>query len=164
MPLTPAQEDAPPRDIVRTPLYEAKAEPDVYFLGFDLTVDAARGGTGAAPSDDPGWFFVIKERPGEPRFGFDLNRSGPLNVWNDLAWNDVLPGGAPGSYVRIENGMPTFSVTAPGPLDQEKLRQHQDDVAVEWNSGMNGADVAYVLYQAPVLVAIHAAEMMRREA
>lgn len=164
VPLAPAQEDTPPRDVVRTPLYEAKAEPDVYFFGFDLTVDAARGGTGAQPSDDPGWFFVIKERPGEPRFGFDINRSGPLNVWNDLAWNDVLPGGAPGSYVRIENGMPTFSVTAPGPLDQEKLRQHQDDVAVEWNSGMNGADVAYVLYQAPVLIAIHAAEMMRREA
>ena len=54
-----------------TPLYEAKVDPDIYFFGFDLTVEKAKGGTGENPGDDPGWFFVIKERPGEPRFGLD---------------------------------------------------------------------------------------------
>jgi len=29
--------------------------------------------------------------------------------------------------------------------------QYHDDVAIEWNKDMNAADVAYVLYQAPVL-------------
>ena len=37
--LAPAQEANPPRDIVKTPLYEAKVEPDIYFFGFDLTAE-----------------------------------------------------------------------------------------------------------------------------
>ena len=50
---------------MRTPLYEAKVDPDIYFFGFDLTRRRRRkGGTGENPNDDPGWFFVIKERPG----------------------------------------------------------------------------------------------------
>jgi hypothetical protein len=31
---------------------------------------------------------------------------------------------------------------------------------VRWNRNTNAADVAYVLYQLPVLVAVHAAEML----
>ena len=90
-PLTLAEEDSPPRAKVRTPLYEAKVDPDIYFFGFDLTVEDAKGGTGANPTDDPGWFFVIKERPGEPRFGLDNEQQDKLNVWNDLSWPDVQP-------------------------------------------------------------------------
>ena len=37
------------------------------FFGFDLKEEDARGGTGAPGDDDPGWFFVLKERPGDPR-------------------------------------------------------------------------------------------------
>ena len=88
-----ADESAPPRDRVKTPLYEARVDPDIAFIGFDLTAAVALGGTGENPADDPGWFFVIKERPGEPRFGFDVSRDGPIEVWNDLAWPDVLPAG-----------------------------------------------------------------------
>ena len=83
---------APSPDEARTPLYEARVDPDLAFFGFDLTAEEAKGETAARP-DDPGWFFVIKERPGEPRFGFDIARSGALEVWNDLAWPDVLPTG-----------------------------------------------------------------------
>ena len=52
-------------------MFEAKVDPDIYFFGFDLTVEDVIGGTGENINDDPGWFFVIKERPGEPRFGLD---------------------------------------------------------------------------------------------
>jgi hypothetical protein len=163
-PLTTGEEDVPPRAKVRTPLYEAKVDPDIYFLGFDLTTAAAQGGTGENPDDDPGWFFIIKERPGEPRFGLDITKSGTINVWNDLSWDDVLPGTAPGSYIKVDHTMTGFQVSSPTAAeDQEKLEQYRDDVAVRWNKDMNAADVAYVLYQAPVLVAIHAAEMLRRE-
>ncbi len=34
----------PPRDLVKTPLYEAKVDPDIYFFGFDLTAENAKGG------------------------------------------------------------------------------------------------------------------------
>ena len=88
---------------VKTPLYEARVDPDIAFIGFDLTAAVALGGTGENPADDPGWFFVIKERPGEPRFGFDVSRDGPIEVWNDLAWPDVLP---TGELVPVGAGAP----------------------------------------------------------
>src|SRR5229473_960124 len=37
--LTPAEEATPPKTKIRTPLYDAKVDPDIYFFGFDLTVD-----------------------------------------------------------------------------------------------------------------------------
>jgi hypothetical protein len=158
--LTVAEEDNPPKAKVRTPLYEAKVDPDIFFLGFDLTAAEVKGGTGENSGDDPGWFFVIKERPGEPRFGFDIGASDPneIHVWNDLGWDNVQPGAA-GSFVVIDNAMSAFQVKPPTlPEDDEKKEQHADDVAIAWNKDMNSADVAYVLYQAPVLVAVHGAE------
>ena len=162
--LSPAEEADPPRDKVRIPLFDAKVEPDIYFFGFDLAEDDALGGTGLNPGDDPGWFFVLKERPGDPRFGLDIERTGPLQVWNDLAWPDVLPGAAgPGpAYIRFDATTPTLTLTAPtDPADVEKVDQFAEDRALTWNAGLNSADVAYILFQVPVLVAVHAREMLR---
>jgi hypothetical protein len=145
---------APARNEVRTPLYEARIDPDIAFFGFDLTAKEAKGEPPEAP-DDPGWFFVVKERPGEPRFGFDIERSGALEVWNDLAWSDVLP---TGKFVGV--GATTSALTLDTPTDAEKAAQHADDVQVSWGPAMTAADVAYVTYQGPVLVGVHAAEML----
>jgi len=158
--LTPAEEEKPPREKIKTPLYQAKVAPDIHFFGFDLTAVEARGDTGDSPNiDKPGWFFVIKERPGEPRFGLDLNRQGSLNLWNDLAWNDVLPGGVPGAFIEINNSTPAFTLIKPPDTD-EKAGQYVDDKFVSWNKDASSADIAYVLYQVPVLVAVHASEML----
>jgi len=48
------EEDKPPHAKVRTPLYGAKVEPDIFFFGFDLTGTEVKGGTGENPNDDPG--------------------------------------------------------------------------------------------------------------
>ena len=51
-------------------------------------VDGGKGGDGTSRDDDPGWFFVIKERPGEPRFGLDdvpASTTPRLITWNDLS-------------------------------------------------------------------------------
>jgi hypothetical protein len=150
--LTPAQEDNPPRELLRTPLYMAKIEPDIYFLGFDLTVTAARGGTGERRDDPPGWFFVIKERPGEPRFGFDETSAPQISVWNDLGWDRVpvangqiqpLPGVAPGIVIP-----PTLP-----PTEAEKETQRAEDHEVRWDGSVSAAELAYVLYQAPAMLA-----------
>jgi hypothetical protein len=154
--LTAAEEADPPHDKVRTPLYEAKIDPDIYFLGFDLTEDEARGGR--EPSEDPGWFFVIKERPGEPRFGLDTDQQPQINVWNDLSWPDVQPGPA-GTFIEIETAPAAFPLVPPA--DDEKLEQHQDDTHVAWSHDMSAAELAYILFQAPVLVGVHASEMLR---
>lgn len=161
-PLTATEEGTPPRSKVLTPLYRALVEPDIHFLGFDLTVDEAKGGTGENSTDDPGWFFVIKERPGEPRFGFDSSREGTLNVWNDLAWTDVQAGG-PADFLEIATAPAAFTLASPGTADEEKRPQHLEDVRVSWSRDMSSAELAYILWQAPVLVAVHASEMLPKE-
>jgi hypothetical protein len=157
VPLTPDEESDPPPDKLKNPLYGAKVHPDITFLGFDLTAKEAKGNPA---TNDAGWFFVIKERPGEPRFGLDISRDGaPINSWSDLAWPDVT---TTNSILRINAGMNEYTLTTPPPASEgpEELAQHLEDKQVRWNRNTNAADVAYVLYQLPVLVAVHAAEML----
>ncbi|GAB2831282.1 hypothetical protein GCM10027176_39520 [Actinoallomurus bryophytorum] len=156
--LTPAEETDPPRGKVRLPLYDAKVEPDIYFFGFDLTDEAVRGGDGTHPGDDPGWFFVIKERPGDPRFGLDIERDTPLRVWNDLSWPDVLTPATGPRFIRLDAQTPTLTLTRPG--EAELADQYDEDRQLTWDRQINAADLAYILYQAPVLVAVHAREML----
>lgn len=155
-------EDAP--DIlsnIKTPLFQAKASPDIYFLGFDITATVARGGDGGEETDDPGWFFVIQERPGEPRFGLDIERSGQLNVWNDLAWKDVLNDAAAGGFLTPGANAGTLNLIEPTAVDvAAKADQWKEDRFVDWSGAMNAADMAYVLFQSPVMVAVHAADML----
>jgi hypothetical protein len=161
-PLIGAEEDNPPRSKVQTPMFEAKVDPDIYFFGFDLTVEDVIGGTGENPNDDPGWFFVIKERPGEPRFGLDNTKVAQPNVWNDFSWQDLTLQ-APGNYIEISTGPVTFPLFAPGTEDDEKKVQHLDDLKIVWSRDLSSAELAYILWQAPVLVAVHAREMLPKE-
>ena len=142
------------------PLYKAKVEPDIYFLGFDLKAADVKGGTGEDPNDDPGWFFIIKERPGEPHFGLDIDAPDKLNVWNDLSWPAVQPG-APGKFIEIATAPVIPGLTDPGAAD-EKFPQFQDDQKIKWSNDMNSAHLAYILFQAPVLVGVHASEMLEK--
>jgi hypothetical protein len=156
--LTPAESDQDPLplDKIRTPLFEAKVDPDIYFIGFDLTALESRGGTKA--TDDPGWFFVIKERPGEPRFGLDDAPEGEtprLINWNDLAWTHIDT--APGDVIQLSKTL-HFDTYNPA-LDQEDKPDPEDNQA-KWNPNTNAADLAYILYRVPVLVAVHASRML----
>lgn len=158
--LTPAEDGDPPRTKLRTPLYEAKIEPDIYFFGFDLTVPAAQGGTGENPGDSPGWFFVIKERPGEPRFGFDETSGESLVVWNDVGWDDVE---MDGTFIKPERGVPLRMPNTTPADEGEKEEQRREDADVPWNASVSAAELGYILYQAPVMVALHAAEMLPKQ-
>jgi hypothetical protein len=151
----------PSEDIVKLPLYEAKAAPDIYFFGFDLNEDEARGDDSENPDPDKaGWFFVLKERPGDPRFGLDINREGGLEVWNDLAWPDVLTGAPDGAprYLKLDANTPPHALTPPA--DPDKDEQYGEDKDIHWSADIGAGDLAYILYQAPVLVAVHAREMI----
>ncbi|MEM7372560.1 MAG: hypothetical protein AAF587_28325 [Bacteroidota bacterium] len=180
-PIPEGQEANPPRDIIKSPLYEAKVEPDIYFFGFDLTACKAKGGTGDVDIDvdqrcvdeaniswdDPGWFFVIKERPGEPRFGLDISETespDPPRVWNDLSWTHISDQVNTNNHITIEvENAQTFSLSDPSTLpvnEKEKEEQLLEDLNIHWNADMNAAELAYVLYQVPVLVAVHASEML----
>ena len=149
------------KDILRTPLYEAKVEPDVTFIGFDLTTAEAKGGSGLPGDDDPGWFFVLKERPGEPRFGLDIEREGGLALWNNLAWPDVFDATADDGFLQIRPTTPTLTLAAlPGDATPQEVIQHDEDVGVSWHRDTNAAELAYILYQVPVMVAVHGSEML----
>ncbi len=184
-PIPTGQEDNPPTSIIKSPLYEAKVDPDIYFFGFDLTVCEAKGGTGKADEsvdercadkvtwEDAGWFFVIKERPGEPRFGLDIptapesgeepiiDNQNRIELWNDMSWDNLSPSVGDGEFIQINNQTPT--ITSDQPLendDDEKKPQQDEDKLISWHKDMNAAELAYILYQVPVLVAVHATEML----
>ncbi len=150
----------PPTSRVKTPLYEAKVPPDITFFGFDLTAAAAAGGTIVAGEEDPGWFFVIKERPGDARFGLDLpdgQQSSTVKTWNELSWTDV---GEPAVQLLLSsaNEVSIGPTTATG----DEKAQHDEDAAYRWRADTDAAEVAYILYQLPVLMAVHASEMLEK--
>jgi hypothetical protein len=161
--LTDAEAADPPRSAVRTPLYEARIDPDIYFFGFDLTADEARGETAAAP-DDPGWFFVIQERPGEPRFGLDVGQDGAQaavrNYWNDFSWADIIPGLPDGGFLAATAAPTAVLTPPPGSATPDQQQQHAEDIQIHWDASIGSAELAYILCRVPVLVAVHASRML----
>ena len=162
----------PDPKFVRTPLYSAKVDPDIYFFGFDLSVKEARGETKpeTPTNDNAGWFFVIKERPGEPRFGFDIpsNDGGGQEVvtWNDLDWSKVVDAeeGVIDVFTLAKPvALPTSHVFGDSTDEKGKEEQYKDDRQVTWNSSTDAANIAYILYQVPMMVCVHAAEMLLKK-
>jgi hypothetical protein len=134
---------------IRFPVFKAEIDPDYKFFGFELTIDEARGAEAPkAEGDDWGWYFVIQQIPGEPRFGMDIafapddDPTTPL-TWDDMAW-DKYPAGK----AFIETA--TRPVAGFVPAGADSLAQ--------W--GTDSASMAYILYQKPVMIAIHAREML----
>ncbi len=159
--LNESESENPPRTKIKTPLYEAKVDPDIYFFGFDLDSKTAKGGSGKEGDTAAGWFFVIKERPGEPRFGLDMGTTEPgdIKVWNDLSWGTVVPEGSGDHHLNVEN-FQTLTIQNLATGETEKQLQHEEDKQLTWSKEMNSAELAYVLYQSPVMMAVHAAEML----
>ncbi len=144
-----------------TPLYEARVAPDIYFFGFDLTAVQARGDDRV--DDKPGWFFRIEEVPGDARFGFDIERDGALNVWNDLSWTDVVPALADGKHVSVSTIPAQVLIEPTAPDVQEKHPQWESDRNVPLNAAVSSAELAYIALQTPVIMAVHASELLPEE-
>lgn len=142
---------------IKFPLFRAEIDPDLRFFGFDLTIEKAKGVADSRefPNDKRGWFFVIQEVPGEPRFGMDIAyeakldtdndpSNDPKDTWNNLAWNLFGPAEPP--FVKR---VPAPIFPRPGDTD---LANHL------W--AKNSAEMAYCLFQTPVMVAVHSSEML----
>ena len=142
-----------PKQTRKNPIFKAEVEPDIKFIGFDLTASEVKGDPTPPETDggpgDPGWFFVLQQRPGEPRFGMDIVGTEALvtlpSEWNDLTWNHLGP---PEAVEIID-----LDVTQALNADADS-----PDKNILW--GSNAADMAYILFQAPVMVAVHAADML----
>jgi hypothetical protein len=125
------------------PVFRGTLEPDVTFLGFDLTPEKLR--------TEQNWFFVLQEQPTEPRFGLDdapFSEGKPvpeLKTWNDLNWGHVAPSAdklKELSYVPVNNTQLT-----PTTLDRGS-----------W--GRNSAHMAYISKQLPTRIAIRTKELL----
>jgi hypothetical protein len=147
--LTTVATEADVQREIRFPVFKAAVEPDIRFFGFDLSVDDARGDDHPQlETDDWGWYFVIQQLPGEPRFGMDVQfepDDDPLTpiTWDDLGW-DLFP--ATQGFVDTNVRPQGFVPAGPG----ESLAQ--------W--GTDAARMASILYQKPVMIAVHAKEML----
>lgn len=163
VPLDPSEQDSPPPDKARFPLYDAKADPDIYFFGFDLTIAQAKGGSGHPPDDDPGWFFVLKERPGEPRFGLELTRTGAPEVLDELTWDDADGPATPGGPAQFLAGTglasPVLASLPSGDPEGKGPQRADDELAIA--APASASRWAYLLFRPPVMVAVHAGEMLR---
>ena len=139
------------------PLFRAEIDSDLRFFGFDLTIEKAKGTVDSNhfPGDKRGWFFVIQEVPGEPRFGMDIAyeatqdtdddpSNDPKDTWNNLAWNLFGP------------TEPAFVTRSPAPAFHRPGSKDLTDHV--W--ARNSAEMAYELFQTPVMVAVHSSEML----
>jgi hypothetical protein len=184
---------------LRFPIFRGQLEPDVTFLGFDLSPQEATGKE-ATPSvanpnqdDNLGWFFAFEESPGEPRFGIDaatdvkkpppgmtrkVNGSDkPRKVsnpeegveigWRGLKWGHIPTSGSPSDLTnltleksrpqkdewRVIEGTKWTNASGYDPIGEEG--------AAKW--GYNSAHLAYILWQKPVRVAMHADDLLPQQ-
>jgi hypothetical protein len=102
---------------------------------------------------------VLQEVPGEPRFGMDISyqpsrdtdnnpANDPKDTWDNLAWN--LFGTTEPAFVKVAPP-PNFPRPNVGELSLHS-----------WAS--NAAQMAYILFQTPAMVAVHASEMLEMTA
>jgi hypothetical protein len=120
------------------PMFRGFVAPDVVFVGFALTEEAARGIDPAGS----GWYFAFEENPGEPRFGFD-EEAGPTppTTPDDLAW-------------------PHIPLTPSGHVDVNRpLVAGSAELQTAW--GRDAAGLARLTFQQPFRVAMHAITLLR---
>jgi hypothetical protein len=76
------------------PAFRGRIGSDVLYAGFaqPSTTDAIGAST---PAGDAGWFFLLSENPGDPRFGLDPDAESATPTRATLAWTHLhLPAGA----------------------------------------------------------------------
>jgi len=142
------------------PLFSGLLEPDGTFFGFRLTVPQVKGG--GSPSGDPGWFFVLQEHSAEARFGLDEADPAQLGVlgnsWNNISWGSLVADAAALGALK--------TIDLDGQLPD--TTQVVDTVTTRWHAdqgpgtrGSRSSDLAYITFQRPMRVGIHAEDMIK---
>lgn len=142
------------------PIFEAKVEPDIFLLGFNKEKEEV------LPEEGEGYFFVIQERPGELHFGldsegqdFDTN----LIEWDDINWGHLT---TKNEHIDIDqkDGLP--NLLASNIDDAQKFYWGRGGEGDKNNPSLgegSSADMAGILFQKPVKIAIHASAMLPKK-
>jgi hypothetical protein len=134
---------------IKFPVFKASVDPDIRFFGFDLTIEQARGAANPrTDAEDWGWYFIIQQLPGEPRFGMDVAFSPDDDPTTPITWNDLSWDKFPDSQTFIDVSVPPAGFVPAGPGESP----------AQW--GNDSARMAAILFQAPVMIAVHAKEML----
>jgi hypothetical protein len=171
----------------RYPIFRGTLGSDITFLGFNLSVADAKGGTAQSPQ---GFFFVFQQQPSEPRFGLEpVEDATPITHWSDLAWTNFGGGGGGGGVFKLPNlGLTTraqtiqtspwrlasqvFQLVVSGTSVPDQLKpglmptrtaiandaDDPNDTANQW--GVSSAQTAYILLRLPFRILIHADLML----
>jgi hypothetical protein len=137
-----AQQITPPLEAY--PMFRGTLEPDVTFVGFNLTAKEVLAADG--------WFFVLQQQPTEPRFGLDQfhldeGKAPKLRTWNDLNWAHLMPNEAELKQIsHVQVG---------------KFQLQPENDRGTWDR--NSAHMAYITKQVPARIAIHASELIHQE-
>ncbi|MCO6478842.1 MAG: hypothetical protein J5I94_19565, partial [Phaeodactylibacter sp.] len=125
------------------PIFKADIEPDIKLLGFPFNKEQAEG---SGKGNGLGYFFVLREIPGELRLGLDIGEPAPttgIEDWDGLSW----------SYVQLQADSNMIDIGETPKVREDFSRKD------EW--GKNAATMARIFFQKPVMIAIHASEMLK---
>jgi hypothetical protein len=141
----------------RHPQFRGTLEPDVTFMGFDLTLDEARGSTDRTKPQ--GWFIVFQQEPSAPRFSFEEPGAYPMpqvKEWGKLSWGHFA---ADAQALAGLEFAPATAQPAPVAIAESPAGDPENPGDASNNWGQDAAQTAFVALSRPVRVAIHA-EMM----
>ena len=148
------------------PLFSGFMEPDANFFGFALTKEEVLG-DGIRNGPKPGWYFVLAEPSGEPKFGMDEPEPDTPEAqfglavpgsWSELNWSQMVPDHAAlGDLLTVDLNASLPDTTAV--VDSISRRWHADQGPGQ--HGSRASDLGYVTLQQPMRVAIHASEVIK---
>ena len=157
--------DATPAEVAALqswPLFSGTLEPDGTFYGFRLTVPQVKGS--GRSNGDPGWFFVLQEHSDEPRFGLDEADPAQLGApvtgsdWNGISWGSLAAdAGALSALKTVDLDAQLPDTTQVN--DPTTRRWHADQGLGDKAS--RSSDLAYITFQRPMRVGIHAEDMIK---
>lgn len=148
----------------KDPILSAQFGPDIQCFGFDLDPDEARGDV-ADPLRKRGWYFVLAQRFGEPRFGLDDPPDDfkvPLSVAtkiDELSWGHLVKSS---DDLKALGPLALGSLIAPNDLTIDSSGDSPGAKA-RWpraNPGVGAADLATIMMQTPFRMYFHANDML----
>lgn len=135
---------------IRLPRFSGAREPEVSFVGFDLT-EAEACGTGRHQAAG-GWYFVLQEQPTAPRFGLDPARAplppAALGAWRNVSWGHLAS--TPEALQAL-----AYAPVA-GPLAGKSIAE--GPARITW--GQNAGHMARIALQRAYRIAIHASALL----
>lgn len=128
------------------PAFSGTLSTDTSFLGFPALDASDLVGSEDPAANDPGYFLVLQEPIGELRFGFnETTREQPEGNWRDLSWPEVA---VANQHIDLAGALPAPPADAHG---------------TTFGPASDAAQIAYILLQRPVKLAVHASDLLLGE-